>query len=213
VVGLVGGCLPATSTATKFVTRAANNASPEAFTNIGASFFEEGLVVGGMWQSVHSAVVLGVALAITIARMLWLLIGTLRFLKSLWAQGNSARLAGLLSKAMQMDRDGLGLVTYRATWGAGYSWLWVFAGLGSTVVVVLLASIWRWCSDRRDLRELARIRVQKTPCHAKLTRTAAGHPDVSAGIVKGRRVWPLFFLLHSTVGERSRPLPLYCRYD
>jgi hypothetical protein len=83
VAGVLGGSLAATSVATKVATRAAINTSPEPFTNIGASFLEEGLVMGGLWLATHDPVVFGVALAITLVLMVWLLLTTMRFLKAL----------------------------------------------------------------------------------------------------------------------------------
>jgi hypothetical protein len=86
VAALMGGTLSATSVATKVATRAAINTSPEPFTNIGASFFEEGLVMGGMWLAIHDPLIFGVALIVTLALMIWLLLVTLRFLKVFVAQ-------------------------------------------------------------------------------------------------------------------------------
>jgi hypothetical protein len=85
VAGLTGGALAATSVATKAATRAAINASPEPLTNIGASFSEEGLIVGGLWLAIHHPVALCVALSVTLAAMLWLLATMSRFLMSISA--------------------------------------------------------------------------------------------------------------------------------
>jgi hypothetical protein len=86
VGGLMGGTLAATSVATKVATRAANNTTPEPFTNIGASFFEEGLVMGYMWLATNFPMMFGVVLAITLALMTWLLVAMFRFLKAMGPQ-------------------------------------------------------------------------------------------------------------------------------
>jgi hypothetical protein len=82
----VGGTLAATSLATKVATRAAINTSPEPITNVGASFFEEGLVMGGMWLAIQHPILFGLALSITLVLMIWLLVSTLRFLRAIGAQ-------------------------------------------------------------------------------------------------------------------------------
>jgi hypothetical protein len=86
VAGLVGGSLAATSAATRVTTRAAINTSPEPFTNVGASFLEEGAVVGGLWLATHYPAVFAAALAVTLVVMIWLLVTTWRALKALRAQ-------------------------------------------------------------------------------------------------------------------------------
>ena len=86
VAGLLGGTLAATSLATKVATRAAINTSPEPITNVGASFFEEGLVMGGMWLAIQHPILFGLALSITLVLMIWLLVSTLRFLRAIGAQ-------------------------------------------------------------------------------------------------------------------------------
>jgi hypothetical protein len=84
--GLLGGTLAATSAATRVTTRAAINTSPEPFTNIGASFLEEGLVAGGLWLAVSHPVAFAVALLVTVAVMVWLLVKTWRFLGAVRAR-------------------------------------------------------------------------------------------------------------------------------
>jgi hypothetical protein len=86
VAGLLGGSLAATSAATRVATRAAINTSPEPFTNIGASFLEEGAVVGGLWLATHYPALFAVALTITVVVMIWLLVATWRSLKALRAR-------------------------------------------------------------------------------------------------------------------------------
>jgi hypothetical protein len=81
--GLLGGTLAATSYATKATTRAALNTSPEPFSNIAMSLFEDGLVIGMMWLATHYPVAFGVALVAVLGLSVWLLIMLVKFLKSL----------------------------------------------------------------------------------------------------------------------------------
>jgi hypothetical protein len=86
VAGLLGGSLAATSAATRVTTRAAINTSPEPFTNMGASFLEDGLALGGLWLAAQHPALFAVALTITVVVMVWLIITTWRFLKALRAR-------------------------------------------------------------------------------------------------------------------------------
>lgn len=61
VAALLGGTLAATSQAAKTSTRAAVNASPEPFSNVGMSLLEDGLVVGALWRHAAPAGVRGAA--------------------------------------------------------------------------------------------------------------------------------------------------------
>ena len=81
VAALLGGSLAATSFATKATTRAAVNTSPEPFSNIAVSLFEDGLVVGAMWLATNHPVAFGIALAVTLVLMIILLVTLFRFLK------------------------------------------------------------------------------------------------------------------------------------
>lgn len=83
VAALLGGTLAATSHATKMTTRAAINTSPEPFSNIGMSLVEDGLVVGGLWLATTHPVLFGIALAIALVLMGWLLVVLVKFLKAL----------------------------------------------------------------------------------------------------------------------------------
>lgn len=81
---LLGGTLAATSQAAKTSTRAAANASPEPFTNLGLSLLEDGLVVGAMWLATQHPLVFAVVLVVMVLAMwciTWLLF---RFLRALW---------------------------------------------------------------------------------------------------------------------------------
>jgi uncharacterized membrane protein len=58
---IAGGTLALSSHGTKAATRLAANASPEPFSNIGLSLFEDALTIGGAWlMTVHPLVILGV---------------------------------------------------------------------------------------------------------------------------------------------------------
>lgn len=71
--GLLGGTITAGTHLTKTGGRALINTSPEPFSNWGASFTEDALVLGGIWFAFnHPYAFLG-ALAVFIALMIWLL--------------------------------------------------------------------------------------------------------------------------------------------
>ena len=80
--GLLGGTLAASSYATKATTRAALNTSPEPFSNIAMSLFEDGLVMGMMWLATQYPVAFGMTLVVVLALSVWLLIVLVKFLKS-----------------------------------------------------------------------------------------------------------------------------------
>jgi hypothetical protein len=84
VAALMGGSLAATSQAAKTTTRAAINTSPEPFSNVFASFLEDGLVVGAVWLATTHPLVFGVVLAVTVVLM-WVVTVTLfRFLRAVF---------------------------------------------------------------------------------------------------------------------------------
>ena len=83
VAGLLGGTLAATSYATKATTRAALNTSPEPFSNIAVSLFEDGLVIGMMWLATNYPLAFGIVLLVVLVLSIWLLVVLLKFLKSL----------------------------------------------------------------------------------------------------------------------------------
>ena len=89
LAGLAGGTLAATSFAAKASTRAAVNTSPEPFSNIAVSFAEEGLVLSMMWLATNYPLTFGVALAVVVALMIWLIIHFLGFLRNLTAKVKS----------------------------------------------------------------------------------------------------------------------------
>ena len=86
MAGLLGGTLAATSFTAKATTRAAINTSPEPFSNIGASLFEDGLVPLGLWMAVAHPAVFVVLLALVLALSIWLIFVCWRFLKQLFSR-------------------------------------------------------------------------------------------------------------------------------
>lgn len=84
VAALMGGTLAATSQAAKTSTRAAVNASPEPFSNVGASLLEDGLAVGAIWLATQHPLVFGVLLVFMVLLMwavTWMLF---TFLRAAW---------------------------------------------------------------------------------------------------------------------------------
>ena len=84
VAALLGGSLAATSQAAKTTTRAAINTSPEPFSNVVASLFEDGLVVAALWLATTNPIVFGLVLVVVVVLMwiiTWLLI---KFLKAVF---------------------------------------------------------------------------------------------------------------------------------
>ena len=84
VAALMGGSLAATSQAAKTTTRAAINTSPEPFSNVVASLFEDGLVVAALWLATTNPIVFGLVLVVVVVLMwiiTWLLI---KFLKAVF---------------------------------------------------------------------------------------------------------------------------------
>ena len=79
---LMGGSLAATSQAAKTTTRAAINTSPEPFSNVFASFLEDGLVVGAVWLATTHPLVFGVALAVAVVLMWVVTVVLFKFLRS-----------------------------------------------------------------------------------------------------------------------------------
>ena len=81
VAALMGGTLAASSQAAKTTTRAAINTSPEPLSNVAASLFEDGLVIGAVWLATNQPLVFGVVLVFTVVVMwviTWLLFKFLR---------------------------------------------------------------------------------------------------------------------------------------
>ena len=81
IAALVGGSLAATSHATKMTTRAAVNTSPEPFSNVAVSLFEDGLVVFLLWLSATHPAVFTVVLVVAVVVAVVLLVVLVKFLK------------------------------------------------------------------------------------------------------------------------------------
>lgn len=83
VAALAGGTLAATAHAAKASTRAAVNTSPEPFSNLAVSFFEDGLVPLALWLAVAYPLVFFPLLALALAAMVLLIVLLARFLRAL----------------------------------------------------------------------------------------------------------------------------------
>ncbi len=69
---LLAGSIALSGHSAKAGTRAAINASPEPFTNIGASLGEDGLVLGGVWLAFAHPIVALVIVVIAVGLVIWL---------------------------------------------------------------------------------------------------------------------------------------------
>jgi len=86
IAALLGGSLAATSHAAKLTTRAAVNTSPEPFSNIAVSLAEDGFVVFMLWLSATHPVLFAIALVITLALAVLLMIVLIKFLRAVIAR-------------------------------------------------------------------------------------------------------------------------------
>ncbi|MFO1327366.1 MAG: DUF4126 domain-containing protein [Rubrivivax sp.] len=84
VAGLLGGTLAATAHTAKATTRAAVNASPEPFSNIGLSLLGDAAVPGMLWLAWQQPTWFFVALAVAVVAGLVLTWWLFRFLRLLW---------------------------------------------------------------------------------------------------------------------------------
>jgi hypothetical protein len=82
VAALLGGSLAATSHAAKLTTRAAVNTSPEPFSNIGVSLFEDGFVVFMLWLSATHPLLFAIALALSLVVSVAVMIVLFKFLRA-----------------------------------------------------------------------------------------------------------------------------------
>ncbi|MEO6972405.1 MAG: DUF4126 domain-containing protein [Rhodoferax sp.] len=82
VAALLGGSLAATSFAAKASTRAAVNTSPEPFSNVAVSLFEDGLVLGALWLATQHPLIFAFALVVTLVLTGLLLAALFKFLKA-----------------------------------------------------------------------------------------------------------------------------------
>ncbi|MBI2769415.1 MAG: DUF4126 domain-containing protein [Burkholderiales bacterium] len=92
VAALLGGGLAATSHAAKLTTRAAVNTSPEPFSNIAVSLAEDGFVVFMLWLAATHPAVFAIALLLTLAAAVLLMVVLFKFLRLV-----GRKLAGFLS--------------------------------------------------------------------------------------------------------------------
>ena len=92
IAALLGGGLAATSHTAKLTTRAAVNTSPEPFSNVAVSLFEDGFVVFMLWLSATHPVIFAVALVVTLAVAVVLMIVLVKFLRAV-----AQRLRGLFN--------------------------------------------------------------------------------------------------------------------
>ncbi len=81
IAALLGGSLAATSHAAKLTTRAAVNTSPEPFSNIAVSLFEDGFVVFMLWLSATHPILFAVALVVTLIVAVLLMVVLIKFLR------------------------------------------------------------------------------------------------------------------------------------
>ena len=84
VAAVLGGTLAATAHTAKATTRAAVNTSPEPFSNIGVSLFEDGLVPAALWFAYAHPFAFLAVLGLTIVLMLVLIAVLSKFLIGLW---------------------------------------------------------------------------------------------------------------------------------
>lgn len=93
VAALLGGTLAATSHTAKMTTRAAVNTSPEPFSNVAVSLFEDGLVVFMLWLAAEYPVIFAIALVLTLVLTTLLMVVLFKFLRTV-LRGLSDFLAG-----------------------------------------------------------------------------------------------------------------------
>lgn len=82
IAALLGGGLAATSHTAKLTTRAAVNTSPEPFSNVAVSLFEDGFVIFMLWLSATHPVIFWIALAVTLVMAVVLMIVLVKFLRA-----------------------------------------------------------------------------------------------------------------------------------
>jgi hypothetical protein len=84
--GLVGGTITAGTHFTKAGGRAVINTSPEPFSNWGASFTEDALVMSGIWLAFAHPVVFLALLAVFLLLLAWLIPKVWRGIRTIFAQ-------------------------------------------------------------------------------------------------------------------------------
>ena len=86
VAGILGGALGATSHVLKTGTRVAINASPEPFSNIGASVLEDIVVFAGLFGAIYHPAWFLVFLAVFVAAAAWALPKIWRGIRAIWGR-------------------------------------------------------------------------------------------------------------------------------
>ena len=81
VAALLGGGLAASSQIAKTTTRAAINTSPEPFSNLLASLFEDGLALAALWLAWNHPFIFAVLLVVTVACLAVLTVMMFKFLR------------------------------------------------------------------------------------------------------------------------------------
>ncbi len=81
IAALLGGTLAATSHTAKLTTRAAVNTSPEPFSNVAVSLFEDGFVVFMLWLAATQPVIFAIALVLTLVGAVLLMVVLVKFLR------------------------------------------------------------------------------------------------------------------------------------
>jgi hypothetical protein len=81
IAALLGGTLAATSHTAKLTTRAAVNTSPEPFSNVAVSLFEDGFVVFMLWLAATHPAIFAIALVLTLVGAVLLMIVLIKFLR------------------------------------------------------------------------------------------------------------------------------------
>jgi hypothetical protein len=82
IAALLGGTLAATSHTAKLTARAAVNTSPEPFSNVAVSLFEDGFVVFMLWLAATHPVIFAIALVLTLVGAVLLMIVLVKFLRA-----------------------------------------------------------------------------------------------------------------------------------
>ena len=81
MAALLGGGLAAASHTAKMTTRAAVNTSPEPFSNVAVSLFEDGFVVFMLWLAATHPVIFAIALIVTLILAVVLMVVLIKFLR------------------------------------------------------------------------------------------------------------------------------------
>ncbi len=96
--GLLGGTLTAGTHFAKAGGRAILNTSPEPFSNWGASFSEDVMVLGGIWFAFHYPIVFLGALLLFVLLLIWLLPKLWRGVASIWRLLGTRNMISRLSR-------------------------------------------------------------------------------------------------------------------